>query len=128
MSEEIEADDAVLGSLTSILADQAFALDRVFTRAVKDAARSDVRTHRDMRVALKAQALCRATFKILLTLQAVASRRAELSAVARRTKAEARPLREIGAQKNLRIRTNKLLIAGNSHYDQALGKDLPCGQ
>ena|SRR5687767_9745805 len=105
MSEPIEADDAVLGSLISVLADQAFALDRVFTRAVKDAARRDFRSHRhrDMRVALRAQAQCRAAFKVLLALQAAASCRADLSAVAGRAKAEARPLREGGAAKKLRI-------------------------
>jgi len=92
MSEPIEADDAVLGRLISVLADQAFALDRVFTRAVKEAARRDFRSHRDMRVALRAQAQCRAAFRILLALQAAASCRAG-----------ARPLREGGAAKKLAI-------------------------
>ena len=120
MSEQIEADDAVLGSLIRVLVDKAFALDRVFTRAVTEAARRDFRSHRDMRVALKAQAQCRATFQVLLALQAAASCRADLSAVVRRAKAE--------PQKNLRIRTNKLLDAGNSHHDQALGQALPGGR
>ena len=101
MSEEVDADDAVLGSLTRALVDQAFALDRVFTRAVKEAARSGFRSHRHMRLALKAQALCRATIKILLTMQAAPSSRAE-----------ARPLCEGGAAKKLRISNEQTIESG----------------
>src|SRR5262245_52170757 len=64
MSEARDAlDDAIKGLLA-----QAFALDRIFVRAAADALSLDRTSHRHARKALKAQARCRATFKILLTL------------------------------------------------------------
>ena len=73
MSERIEPETAFndpLGLATRILTAQAFALDRMFFRAAMESVVSD-RPLYHARKALKAQARCRATFKILLALGAV---------------------------------------------------------
>jgi len=65
MSEAIETDPRA--DLAEVLLIQVFALDALFRRALKDA-----RSHRDIGQALKAQARCRETVKILLALRAAA--------------------------------------------------------
>lgn len=72
MSEAIKtepraAPEAAAAGITEALLVQVLALDAVFRRALKDA-----HSLHDIRRALKAQARCRATFKILLALRAVA--------------------------------------------------------
>jgi hypothetical protein len=77
MSERIEPETDVrdaLGVATKILIAQAFALDRLFFRAAMESAVSG-RPHYHARKALKAQARCRATFKVLLALRAAAGDR-----------------------------------------------------
>jgi hypothetical protein len=72
MQERIEPETDVcdaLGVATKILIAQAFALDRLFFRAAMESAVSG-RPHYHARKALKAQARCRATFKVLLALRA----------------------------------------------------------
>jgi hypothetical protein len=81
MSERIESKTASgdpLGVVTKVLTAQAFLLDRLFFRAARDAAVNGL-SHRLMNKALKAQARCRATFKILLALQTTARRSEKFS-------------------------------------------------
>ena len=59
---------AALGAVRQVFADQALALDSIFTGAATEAASNGAQRCRDMRLALKAQALCRASYKILLAL------------------------------------------------------------
>ena len=69
-----------------VFSSQALALDRIFSRTVKEAAPGSMRYHEDMRMALKAQAQYRATLKILMALEG--ERHADLSSEARRAKEE----------------------------------------
>ena len=81
MARLSELDEVVsdpLGVATRTLTAQAFALDRMFFRAAKASAFDDM-SIRHMRKALKAQARCRATFKILLALGAIAPDRKKFS-------------------------------------------------
>jgi hypothetical protein len=59
-----------IGVVMDIFASQAGALDGIFSRALKEAVPGNFRYRDDMRTALKAQAQCRATLKILLELRA----------------------------------------------------------
>jgi len=75
MAERIAPETAcpdALGGVTKILTAQAFALDRIFFRAAAEALTLGRGAHYHARKALKAQARCRATFKILLALRAAA--------------------------------------------------------
>ena len=65
-----DAEHEALGRMLDIFADQATVLDRIFYRAAKDGFSGSPRTHRDIRKALKAQGLCRTTFKVLFALRA----------------------------------------------------------
>jgi hypothetical protein len=59
---------AALGAIRQVFADQALALDSIFTGTATEAASNGARLCCDMRLALKAQELCRASYKILLAL------------------------------------------------------------
>src|SRR5262245_23765160 len=82
MPDEIQPTDADPAAvLAGIFIDQALALDRVFKRAFVESLRKGARhPHRDIRRALKAQAQCHRTFKILIALKAAAARQANDSA------------------------------------------------
>jgi hypothetical protein len=71
MSEQIEPDEPrdSLRSAAGIFSHQAQALDWVFNDSLKKATEGGFRSHEQMRTALKAQAQCRATFKILLAME-----------------------------------------------------------
>ena len=81
MAEQIERSanqQETLAMLAEVLARQAVALDQVFKRAVADALRPGVGSHHDARKALKAQAQCRHTLRILRAVR-VASAAKKLS-------------------------------------------------
>lgn len=58
-----------VGLVTKVLVAQAFALDDLFYRAVKEAFSSEAPSHYHARKALKAQERCRATFSVLAALR-----------------------------------------------------------
>ena len=91
--------DADLHALISVLARQAFALDRLFMRAAADILLGKDRSLRDASRAVKAQHQSRTAFRLLIALQA-ARQKAEKS----------------------RNRTNELLERENPHHDQTLGQ------
>jgi hypothetical protein len=59
-----------LRAAATVFAGQARALDEVFASSLKKAAEGLYRSNESMRTALKAQAQCRSTLKILLALEA----------------------------------------------------------
>ncbi len=72
MSEGIETAESArdaLDRVTRALVAQAFALDEMFYRAAKEAFSTEDISYYHARTALKAQARCRATFKLLLALR-----------------------------------------------------------
>ena len=72
MSEEIDAVESggdTLGRLTRALVAQAFVLDEMFYGAAREAFSTEDISYYHARKALKAQARCRATFKVLLALR-----------------------------------------------------------
>jgi hypothetical protein len=73
MSEQIEPDQHpvpdTLRSAAGIFSHQAQALDWVFNDSLKKATEGGFRSNDQMRTALRAQAQCRATFKILLAME-----------------------------------------------------------
>jgi hypothetical protein len=76
MSDRIAPDaDAreALGAAVEALAAQAVVLNRMFYRAAGEALSGSVGSHGDLRKALRAQAQCRTTLKILLTLRRAAA-------------------------------------------------------
>jgi hypothetical protein len=73
MSEQIEPDQhsvpAALRSAADVFSHQAQALDRVFNDSLKKATEGGFRSNEQVRTALKAQAHCRSTFKLLLAME-----------------------------------------------------------
>ena len=72
MSEGMETTGSVrdaLGRVTRVLVAQAVALDEMFYRAAREAFSAEDISYYHARKALKAQARCRATFKVLLALR-----------------------------------------------------------
>ena len=71
MGHRIEPDDRAeaSGCIVDALAAQLVELDRVFHRTVQEAATGTVRHRHEMRLALKAQAQCRTTLRLLLALR-----------------------------------------------------------
>jgi hypothetical protein len=55
--------------MRQVFADQALALDRIFTRTAVESVSNGARLCRDMRLALEAQALSLESYKILLALR-----------------------------------------------------------
>ena len=74
MSERIAPDAGhdPLSAAVEALAAQAVVLNRMFCRAAKEALSGSLGSHRALRKALKAQARCRTTVKILLALRRAA--------------------------------------------------------
>jgi hypothetical protein len=64
--ERYRSTSDALGVVTRALVAQAYALDEMFYRAAKEAFSTDAGSYYYARKALKAQARCRATFKVLL--------------------------------------------------------------
>jgi len=73
MSDQIEpgqrAAVKALRTAMKAFSSQALALNRIFSRTVKDAMPGNLRFHEDMRMALKAQAQYRTTLKTLMALE-----------------------------------------------------------
>src|SRR5262245_36395969 len=106
MSEQIEPKSDVrdaLGVVTSVLSAQALALNGVFFRAAAQALSREGGAHCHARKALRAQARCRATCKVLLALGVKEVRHADVSAEARRAEAESRPFGEAGDREEFSI-------------------------
>jgi hypothetical protein len=92
-------DRATLGVMRQVFADQAVALDRIFTGTAIEAVSNSAGLCRDMRLALQAQALCLESCKILLALPD-----------------------EGTATKKFRNRANELMEGQNNHHDQWLAE------
>jgi hypothetical protein len=74
MPQQIDVDDDhnaldAHGHVREALAVQVLTLDRAFKDTIAEAAPNSFRFHHDVRLALKAQAQCRASLRILLALQ-----------------------------------------------------------
>jgi hypothetical protein len=78
MSDGIDTKEALrdaLSVVTKVLVAQAIALDEMFYRSAKEAFSTEDISYYHARTALKAQARCRATFKVLLALRKGAAAR-----------------------------------------------------